>query len=850
MHQVSFLVTLLLLGSCLARPGNIADEIDELYSEIGSLSNDGNMESSQKQLNDWLEEMDDDDRMEFEGRIEEDMTLVDDPEIREIADKDYENVMGRIIAVNLAHWRKDQEKRTKELQNKREYHANVQEVIETTNEGNGFFFDQGDMIIDCELYEELHPGKSCKGGQSRKKRNAIRARKRLWTSRKIPYKIPYYMSHIKENLNKAIKVLEQKTCLEFVPYNGQKNYIYFANDKGCSSKVGKMYASAGGQKVSLGNGCNFVGTILHELLHALGFFHEQARDDRDRFVEVKWENILDGFSDQFDKYSYKTIDMVGKDYDFRSIMHYDRRAFTKNGLDTIIRIDRPNDNFGMPEKTLSRQDIVELNALYDCQTKTRNSWTQWSEFTPCDEDCKKERQRYCYHSGNIKACGGNVNDYGIETQIVHCGRHECPAKVDGNWGRWSDWTVCDAQCDDGKRTRFRKCDKPEPKHGGKYCAGDSKEEGVCTVRRCKLGYEDTDFDSKLLGMWTNVGDIQWSRKRDFTQTMQTGPSRDHTTGKGYYLYMESSAPAQAGNRAILRSPWLTAPRGGQCMKFFYTMYGKTMGSLFVTLQQSGQKETTVFHKAGDQGVHWIGAQANLDVPEGVKYQIKIIAQIGQPGYSDIAIDDVYIDPGPCSCQDDYVSCSKWKAAGACKTNVKFMSKHCARSCDTCECKDDNDNCPAWAAQPNGCLKNPVFMRASCQKSCKVCHAPTGAILPLVGQAGISGAPPMCKDSDERQCPIWKTMGECSKNPSFMSQKCALSCGSCVCKDNWSKCPEWASKEECINNKDWMLKNCHNSCHVCACGDNHVKCGLWAKLGECDKNLDFMLVHCKKSCNKC
>lgn len=36
-----------------------------------------------------------------------------------------------------------------------------------------------------------------------------------------------------------------------------------------------------------------------------------------------------------------------------------------------------------------------------------------------------------------------------------------------------------------------------------------------------------------------------------------------------------------------------------------------------------------------------------------------------------------------ACQDDYVSCSKWKAAGDCKKNVKFMSKHCARSCDTC-----------------------------------------------------------------------------------------------------------------------------------------------------------------------
>lgn len=76
-----------------------------------------------------------------------------------------------------------------------------------------------------------------------------------------------------------------------------------------------------------------------------------------------------GFSDQFDKYSYKTIDKVGKDYDFKSIMHYDRKAFTKNGLDTISRIDKPNEDFGMFQKTMSRQDIVELNTLYDCQSK-------------------------------------------------------------------------------------------------------------------------------------------------------------------------------------------------------------------------------------------------------------------------------------------------------------------------------------------------------------------------------------------------------------------------------------------------------------------------------------------------
>lgn len=73
-----------------------------------------------------------------------------------------------------------------------------------------------------------------------------------------------------------------------------------------------------------------------------------------------------GFSDQFDKYSWLTIDDLGKDYDYESIMHYDRRAFTKNGLPTIVNTYNEAMEFGTNDKKLSQKDIIEINALYDC----------------------------------------------------------------------------------------------------------------------------------------------------------------------------------------------------------------------------------------------------------------------------------------------------------------------------------------------------------------------------------------------------------------------------------------------------------------------------------------------------
>lgn len=60
----------------------------------------------------------------------------------------------------------------------------------------------------------------------------------------------------------------------------------------CFSSVGRR---GNGQMVSLSRrGCIYLGTVQHELLHALGFNHEHCRSDRDQHIKVLLENVIPG----------------------------------------------------------------------------------------------------------------------------------------------------------------------------------------------------------------------------------------------------------------------------------------------------------------------------------------------------------------------------------------------------------------------------------------------------------------------------------------------------------------------------------------------------------------------------
>jgi hypothetical protein len=80
------------------------------------------------------------------------------------------------------------------------------------------------------------------------------------------------------------------------------------------------------------------GTIQHEMYHALGFYHEQSRSERDDYVIIHWQNIEPLSANNFLKHNPSVITPFGEPYDYGSAMHYSRNAFSFNGLDTMTLI--------------------------------------------------------------------------------------------------------------------------------------------------------------------------------------------------------------------------------------------------------------------------------------------------------------------------------------------------------------------------------------------------------------------------------------------------------------------------------------------------------------------------------
>lgn len=205
-------------------------------------------------------------------------------------------------------------------------------------------------------------------------RNAVRQTYLKWADGRIPYTISsQYSSYSRSKIAEAIEEYKKKTCIEFSPKSAaDQDYIHIVPDDGCYSLVGRI---GGKQPVSLGDGCIQKGIIIHELMHAVGFFHEQSRADRDDHIIINWNNVESGLQDQFDKYSLNMIDHLETKYDYGSVMHYAPTAFSKNGKPTI----EPREKGAVIGQRVgfSETDLYKINKLYNCpQAETATSASQ------------------------------------------------------------------------------------------------------------------------------------------------------------------------------------------------------------------------------------------------------------------------------------------------------------------------------------------------------------------------------------------------------------------------------------------------------------------------------------------
>uniref|UniRef100_A0A1I7THD0 Metalloendopeptidase n=1 Tax=Caenorhabditis tropicalis TaxID=1561998 RepID=A0A1I7THD0_9PELO len=139
-----------------------------------------------------------------------------------------------------------------------------------------------------------------------------------------------------------MKKIAENTCIRLIPRTNQPDYAEILNKKGqgCYASIGRF---PGKNVVMLESNddqsCIQEDTVIHELFHVIGLWHEHMRADRDAFINVLYKNIEPAQYPQFEKLSSRDATTYNVPYDYKSVMHYDETAFAKPGKISMMTKD-------------------------------------------------------------------------------------------------------------------------------------------------------------------------------------------------------------------------------------------------------------------------------------------------------------------------------------------------------------------------------------------------------------------------------------------------------------------------------------------------------------------------------
>ena len=120
--------------------------------------------------------------------------------------------------------------------------------------------------------------------------------------------------------------------VQWNPQNPQSpNYVDInlsGNDFSGSCEAAEGYEGIPAQPMT-GSFLCAEGTILHEMGHVIGLWHEQSRSDRDNYISVNYQNIIKGSRFNFDIVQDDAQNLTL--YDYASLMQYPAFSFIRNG---------------------------------------------------------------------------------------------------------------------------------------------------------------------------------------------------------------------------------------------------------------------------------------------------------------------------------------------------------------------------------------------------------------------------------------------------------------------------------------------------------------------------------------
>lgn len=224
-------------------------------------------------------------------------------------------------------------------------------------DGKGKAIYQGDILLD-NLEKSPNGPRSLSLG--------VAYSSYLWPAvdgvSQIPYTIDPSSGDL-TNLNAAITAFNAAfpELIQLVPYTNQTDYVNFDFDPNNFSGSCEAYEGrVGGEQTVGGSGTCTTATILHEMGHTVGVWHEQSRPDRDNYVNVNYGAVIKASRGNFDQFLDNDQELTP--YDYASVMGYPAFSFSRNGEPCIesipagIPLSNPNG--------YSAADIDGIERLY------------------------------------------------------------------------------------------------------------------------------------------------------------------------------------------------------------------------------------------------------------------------------------------------------------------------------------------------------------------------------------------------------------------------------------------------------------------------------------------------------